>query len=186
VRLEPARSPAPRRARDDEAATDSVAPVMRWADDHAVRSEAALESPPPRPPLPPAVVLAPSRRQVVDRSRMPEPQRPMVLPPVTLRPPEVQRVAREAPVPSVDLVQPEGPARRGIDREVLGAPASLWPRLPDEDELEVAPGREGAWPALAEEDDLIPLDEPRLRDDRERLDRLRGEQRGMRWSERRS
>jgi hypothetical protein len=69
--------------------------------------------------------------------------------------------------------------------------AALWPRLPDEGDDASDAGLasqprpdEGLWPELAV-DELVPVEEP-AHVDSGRDERLRREQRGMRWSERRS
>jgi hypothetical protein len=69
--------------------------------------------------------------------------------------------------------------------------AALWPRLPDEgddandDRLAAPRGlTDDLWPRLAV-DELVPVEEP-AHCDPARDERLRREQRGMRWSERRS
>jgi hypothetical protein len=86
--------------------------------------------------------------------------------------------------------------QRGVSTESHASPmemcAAMWPRLPDEDDdaggdQRASPWRspeERLWPQLPV-DELMPVEEP-AQGDPGRDDRLRREQRGMRWSERRS
>ncbi len=124
----------------------------------------------PRPAVTPAgaVLLDEPPPRSFDRE-LPRPRREASPPPP---PPAVWPHLREDDEPRRN---PPPPARSG-----------LWPRLPDEDDLppEVR-SADLPWPALPG-DDLELAEEPVHGEDHDRIDRLRGEQQGARWSGRHS
>jgi hypothetical protein len=96
-------------------------------------------------------------------------------------------IVRSSPWSNLSDEEPHTSAAGRHPTEVHPARPLCWPRLPDEDEhdspTQAAPA-DPTWPVLPG-DELAALEDPAPGEDPGRYDRLRREQQGVRWSERR-
>lgn len=191
---------APAAPRSPEA-TDGV----RGAERSRAASAAPIAPITPVAPITPAAPTAPSVAPAMPIAAFaPASPRPRATPPHEPPPRPFDRTHGANPYPH-PAAPPPRPASRpqlpdeGEPREGAAPPQPphphphpasppppvQWPRLPDEiDGPRAARPTEPTWPLLSSDDPDLAA--PMLDEDHGRSDRLRGEQRGNRWSERRS